>query len=498
LSHLKWALAYAESARLSVFPVKVGGKSPLTKNGFKDATTDSGQITEWWSKMPMANIGIPIPAGIMVLDVDSLEALHMLKAMDLVLPSTVNAKTPRGWHMWYLADGIKPSTGLLPGLDVRAPGSYVVVPPSKAHNGLRYDWLVPPRENDFTDAPEWLIEMAKDTKLSSDGPTNGRVKPESVLEGVAEGSRDNTLFRYACRLRALDYPRAEAEILVGHAASSCSPPMSDFVARQKVESAWKYEPTVAKDGPASKEEIKIWSMQEFMAAKFPDPFWIIGEILPEGLTLLYSRSKAGKSFLVGKLCQNIANGEWALSKYPTAGCEILYLDLEQSEGLAQKRWEAVIGGTPMPFKLSPVFKWPRMDEGGLEKIDAYLEEHSTCRMVVIDVLSMFWPDDAKANGNAYHWEYKQLSNIRNIAHKHGANITLIHHTKKGASLDPLDMASGTRAMTGVPDTIWVLERESGSQEGKLMVTGKNVIEQTVRMSFQPEHGGWTYGGLPPW
>lgn len=494
MQNIDWALAYAQKAQFPVFPVKVGGKAPLTEHGFKDATTDAGQVRDWWTRWPKANIGIPIPAGHLVMDVDSDDALHMLKAQDLPLPSTVMAKTPRGRHIWYTLDeDVKPSVGMLPGIDIRAPGSYVVVPPSVTHDGLKYEWIVNPKAEHFCECPLWLLEMAQETRLSESG-TDGRVEPESVLEGVSEGSRDNTLFRYACRLRSLNYKRAEAEVLVGHAAASCSPPMSHTVAVQKVESAWKYEPNREPES----EDVKIWSMGEFMSAQFPDPFWLIDELLPEGLTLLYSRSKAGKSFLVGKLCQNIANGEWALGRYQTAGCEILYLDLEQSEGLAQKRWEAVIGGSPMPHRLSPVFKWPRMGEGGLKKLDEYLAEHATCRLVVIDVLSMFWPDDQKSNGNAYHWEYKQLSSIRDVAHKHGANITLIHHTKKGSSTDPLDMASGTRAMTGVPDTIWVLSRESGNQNGKLMVTGKNVVEQTVPMSFDPYSGGWVYGALPGW
>src|SRR5574343_430012 len=50
------ALDYAAKG-WPVFPCKPGGKEPLTEHGFKDATTDTQRIEEWWSRWPSANIG---------------------------------------------------------------------------------------------------------------------------------------------------------------------------------------------------------------------------------------------------------------------------------------------------------------------------------------------------------------------------------------------------------------------------------------------------------
>ena len=66
------ALEYAEKG-IPVFPLVPNEKTPLTKNGFKDATTDLSVINRLWDKTPDANIGIPTgkESGWFVVDVDN-------------------------------------------------------------------------------------------------------------------------------------------------------------------------------------------------------------------------------------------------------------------------------------------------------------------------------------------------------------------------------------------------------------------------------------------
>jgi hypothetical protein len=47
------------------------GKHPTTKRGFKDATVDPTQITQWWNAHPEWNVAIACePSGLVVVDVD--------------------------------------------------------------------------------------------------------------------------------------------------------------------------------------------------------------------------------------------------------------------------------------------------------------------------------------------------------------------------------------------------------------------------------------------
>jgi len=88
------ALWYAENG-YSVLPLKPEGKTPLTSHGFKDATTDRGQIEKWWHRWPNANIGYALGPGRAILDVDSVEVLEALKYLDLDIPTTGTVKTGR-------------------------------------------------------------------------------------------------------------------------------------------------------------------------------------------------------------------------------------------------------------------------------------------------------------------------------------------------------------------------------------------------------------------
>jgi hypothetical protein len=141
---------YAER-NFKVFPVVPGGKRPLTDKGFHDASSEVEQIEEWWERYPNANIGFPVPEGIVVVDVDSEDALHQLGAQDLDLPSTTTVKTPRGHHFWYRANGTKlrPAVDLFPGVDIRAVGSYVILPPSYRPAEGRYTWKVKPSNGTY-------------------------------------------------------------------------------------------------------------------------------------------------------------------------------------------------------------------------------------------------------------------------------------------------------------------------------------------------------------
>lgn len=143
---LKAALTYA-SWGWPVFPLKVADKRPATRNGFKDATTDPDRIRAYWTRRPLANIGLPTGVKFDVIDLDAPKCWPSFKQMDesdAIPPVHAQVQTPGGGrHLYVRPSGEGNRAGILPGVDVRGVGGYVVAPPSQDARG-RYTFLHKP------------------------------------------------------------------------------------------------------------------------------------------------------------------------------------------------------------------------------------------------------------------------------------------------------------------------------------------------------------------
>ena len=141
------ALWYAEHG-LNVFPLQPGAKIPFKGSaGCKDATTDREQIDAWWSATPAANIGIATGHLIDVIDVDGPDGVASIGPMLEKLPTIygrVSTPRPGGTHLYVAAvPGRGNRARLLPGVDYRGAGGYVVAPPSVNSDGVAYVWHAP-------------------------------------------------------------------------------------------------------------------------------------------------------------------------------------------------------------------------------------------------------------------------------------------------------------------------------------------------------------------
>lgn len=169
---LNAALEYARRG-WPVFPCE--GKKPLTPHGFQDASANALRIRYWWRRWPRANIGIPTGAKTFtVLDVDGRnggdDTLHELEAEHGSLPTTPHVITGSGGsHYWFRSPTVPITSragALGPGLDVKADGGYVIVPPSVHPNtGAEYVWDVMAHVEDMplAEMPPWMVAQLEAT-----------------------------------------------------------------------------------------------------------------------------------------------------------------------------------------------------------------------------------------------------------------------------------------------------------------------------------------------
>ncbi|MBM3769404.1 MAG: bifunctional DNA primase/polymerase, partial [Acidobacteria bacterium] len=95
---LDHALAYAARG-WRVHPLRARDKTPASKHGCKDATTDETQIRAWWAKFPNANIGLATGYEFFAIDIDP-AGMAWYEAEQL--PATHEAVTGRGGrHVLY-------------------------------------------------------------------------------------------------------------------------------------------------------------------------------------------------------------------------------------------------------------------------------------------------------------------------------------------------------------------------------------------------------------
>jgi len=231
------ALAYGR-ARWPVLPLKPRDKVPLTRNGVKDATCDLDAIADFWKRWPAANIGLAVPTGFVVVDIDSTEARDQLKAKGLVLPLTCWSRTKKGWHLWYSTGGgdARNRVGVQPGVDLRGKNGYVVVPPSIHPSGHCYRWGDPLERQRIASAPEWVL----DDRLVTDQGENlaaplrfpeSRAQPTDkdwlmrLSQPVHEGRRNQSLAEVAGWFFRR-FPAKEAECRTrAWAATNLIPPL---------------------------------------------------------------------------------------------------------------------------------------------------------------------------------------------------------------------------------------------------------------------------------
>lgn len=244
------------------------GKHPRTKHGVKDATTDEDQIQAWWLEWPDANIGIATgsESGFFVLDVDGEEgekSLHELEKTHDILPTTIFSITGgNGKHLFFNHPGFKISNkvAIAPGLDVRGDGGYIVAPPSTHISGRRYEWEI---TEEMAEAPSWLLDLLSSnyTKFIED-------------EIIPEGRRDNTLFRYASKLRAMGIKFEEAKILALEFNKKCVPPLHTREVIRKVESAWRYSENFELSDAGNAKRLVHWFGSDIRYC-YPWKSWLI-------------------------------------------------------------------------------------------------------------------------------------------------------------------------------------------------------------------------------
>lgn len=237
------------------------------------------------------------------------------------------------------------------------------------------------------------------------------------------------------------------------------------------------------------------SAADLIEKEMPPPQFLLDGLLAEGLTVLGGKPKHGKSWFALLIA-------WAVSgARPVDGravrpADVLYLALEDTQRRLKGRLTKLKGALdwPVPGTLTLHTAWPRAGDGGLYHIAEWLDaRRAAAKFVIVDTLAKFRTPPKGSGGSSYSEDYEAIGGLKEMLDHYGASGLVLHHTRKLRSDDPFDEISGTLAITGAADSIWMLDTQTKGAEARLYVTGRDLPDATVPMQFAQDSGRWVVG-----
>lgn len=257
----------------------------------------------------------------------------------------------------------------------------------------------------------------------------------------------------------------------------------------------EHEPESKKPKPEKKEPRKLKGADNLLAKDIPEPRVYIGvgnevPLLVEGTCILSAKPKLGKSWLSLAICISVANGEDFLG-YKTRQCSTLYLDLETSESLQQKRLRKMLKGNDPPKNFYLDTETPTLEGGFVEQIEAYLEEDPSIGIVVVDVFQIIRSPSKNMKETEYEHAYRDITPLNELAQKHHISIILVCHDRK--SVDPDDPFSnilGSTGLQGAATQMMVMYRRRRNDPVHISVKGKT-IDGLPELDVKLENAEWS-------
>lgn len=206
--------------------------------------------------------------------------------------------------------------------------------------------------------------------------------------------------------------------------------------------------------------------------------WLIGGIIPlEGVTMVVSPPKIGKSIFALNIVVDNCSGVPVLGKYtPQGGFDILYIDLEGTPRRTKDRFMSVLGNRPIPQNIFFKYRWKPLNDGGLHDLYDYADYHPENKLFVIDTMARFQQSSESKSNYSYRDDIRDIALFNTFCQETGASIVLIHHTRKSGGEDWIDEVSGTYGLSGSVDTLVLLKRDRGARQTRMFVTGRDVEE----------------------
>jgi hypothetical protein len=188
------------------------------------------------------------------------------------------------------------------------------------------------------------------------------------------------------------------------------------------------------------------------------------------------------------LSSSVASGGHALGSIKCEAGDVFHLALEDNERRLKNRQRMLLGDQPKSDRVEYVTSFPRLDNGGLDELEAWVEAMPKPRLIVIDTIKMV-RRAPRFSESTYDYDYSSVEQLRDLANRRQIGIVAVHHlNKRSDSEDPFDLVSGSNGLSACADATFILNRDG--QGTTLYGRGRDIEEFERALQFDKTTGHW--------
>jgi len=118
-----------------------------------------------------------------------------------------------------------------------------------------------------------------------------------------------------------------------------------------------------------------------------------------------------------------------------------------------------------------------------------MQDYPDTGLIVIDTFQRI--RDTANEKSSYANDYEEIGKIKTVADKYKIAVLLVHNLRKMPDSDPFNMVSGSTGIIGAVDSLYVLEKDSRTDnKAKLYVTGRDIEDMQLLLEFDRTDSVW--------
>lgn len=486
----------------SVLPVKPDEKRPYMTNWLQYTKTKppKDKVLNWFHTLSGAGVGVVTGrvSNMVVLDVESYCPTPIEKLLEMYPTQMYSRTGSGGYHLFYqypmsmarVSNRVK----LMDGVDLRADGGFIVLPPTLHPSGNRYQWISRGPLGAF---PKQLLDMDSQPKTQQ-----GEGWITDLLHGVSEGGRNDACARLAGYFfkKGLTYDIVEALLMEWNERND--PPLTAREMRTTIKSiernhaigSTEFTSVEFEDDRTEEEELQqqqstfdVMRMADYVKGYGGEGVsWMVEDWLPDkSITFLISPPESYKTWILLDLAVSVSAGVPFLGRYQvndkgptmiiqqedshTGLTDRLALIVEQKLG-ATANIDGDIWQVPCMPDL-PIYVHPsRMLRFDNKKVLEELEKQIEAIKPKIIMIDPLYSTTAQVD-NYMADLANQMMVLKTWRDKYGCSFVIAHHSKK--NLDPDSTARedswGSQFLNAFLEAGWQVRRNPRLAQNEIVV-----------------------------